>query len=288
MRLGTLLFRAFGLRESSKRCSQLSQVSSWLPIEAEFVILAASILAFPARSRTAAFTSRSHQSITVHSFHALANKFFRISTLNRPMLRALDRLVDANAAVDGDQFHSALHFDGESFPEGQARLIALRSQVVDRLAARDVQGARDTLGQALHTLQDFYAHSNWVELGNSAPNPNLGRPGRTLNRLSRATPTCNGSNVVTTELTSGYYGGQDREITSGKCRHGGPLDRSPGSGGINKDTRLNWFSPHSNHHDAAANLALQATCQFIREIKEIITPEQLRHLFGVSGPYICA
>lgn len=34
--------------------------------------------------------------------------------------------------------------------------------------------ARFFLGQAMHTLQDFYAHSNWVELGHTDINEALG------------------------------------------------------------------------------------------------------------------
>lgn len=86
-------------------------------------------------------------------------------------------IIAANAAVDDDQTHAAPHFDGESFPEGQARILTLRADVVADLNAGDVAGARTSLGSALHTVQDFYSHSNWVELGNSAPNPDLGRPG---------------------------------------------------------------------------------------------------------------
>lgn len=246
-------------------------------------LVVAAMLAFPPRDRTTGFVGRSHQSITRDAFAALVREFFGGSRPTGPMRRARDRIVDANAAVDGDQFHSALHFDGESFPEGQARLLALRGQVVERLAAGDAAGARDALGGALHTLQDYYAHSNWVELGNRAPNPDLGRPGRPLPRLPATTATCDGSTLLTGELTSGYYGGQDRTPPPGKCRHGGPFDRSPGSGGINKDTPIRALSPHAALHAAAAELAEEATRQFLRDIRDQVTPEQLRALFG-AGP----
>jgi von Willebrand factor A domain-containing protein 7 len=262
-------------------------LSAWLQLQLEFLVSTAlavtATVAFPPWNRTAGFTSRSHQSITGDAFEALAGEFFGISRLTGPMRRALDRIVDANASVDEDQAHSALHFDGESFPEGQARIIALRARVIDRLAADDADGARDALGQALHTVQDFYSHSNWVELGNTCPNPDLGRPGRALRRLPSTTATCIGSMLVTSELTSGYYGGQDRVLPQGKCRHGGPFDSSPGSGGINKDTPVEMLSPHAAQHHAGADLAEQATEQFIRDIKEVVTLEQLRLLFEV-GP----
>jgi von Willebrand factor A domain-containing protein 7 len=34
--------------------------------------------------------------------------------------------------------------------------------------------ARQLLGQVLHTLQDFYSHSNWIELGNTQIHQRLG------------------------------------------------------------------------------------------------------------------
>lgn len=247
------------------------------------VVAVAARLAFPPTRKAAGGVGRSHQSITGDAFAALAGELFGSARLSRSMRRARDRIAAANAAVDQDQFHSALHFDGESFPEGQARLIALRGQVLVRLAAGDAAAARDALGGALHTVQDYYAHSNWVELGRSGPNPDLGRPGRELPRLPSTTATCSGGALVTGEVTSGYFGGQDRVLPAGKCRHGGPLDRSPGSGGINKDTPLVALSPHAAQHGAAAELAEQATRQFIRDIAAAVPPERLRLLFGAGA-----
>lgn len=38
----------------------------------------------------------------------------------------------------------------------------------------NIQQARQLLGQVLHTLQDFYSHSNWIELGKKRINERLG------------------------------------------------------------------------------------------------------------------
>lgn len=38
----------------------------------------------------------------------------------------------------------------------------------------DLSQARQLLGQLLHTLQDFYSHSNWIELGKKTINERLG------------------------------------------------------------------------------------------------------------------
>jgi len=39
---------------------------------------------------------------------------------------------------------------------------------------KDLKQARQLLGQLLHTLQDFYSHSNWIELGKKEINERLG------------------------------------------------------------------------------------------------------------------
>ncbi|PSB18247.1 hypothetical protein C7B65_16230 [Phormidesmis priestleyi ULC007] len=78
------------------------------------------------------------------------------------------------------------HFDNDLFPAASARLKTLKSEVVEALkpirkdsTEEDKKAigkeARRNLGQALHTLQDFYAHSNWVELGKTEINEDLGR-----------------------------------------------------------------------------------------------------------------
>ena len=53
--------------------------------------------------------------------------------------------------------------------------------------------------------------------------------------------------------------------------------------GINKDSLNCGFSPHYYAHSDAVSLAIQATEQYIDDIKQEITESQLRQLFGV-GP----
>ncbi|KAA2261578.1 VWA domain-containing protein [Solihabitans fulvus] len=202
------------------------------------------------------------------------------------MTKAMNQIADANAEVDNDQTHSALHFDGENFAGGQSRVVGLFANVVADLKGENAAQARTDFGGALHTIQDFYAHSDWIELGNTGANPDLGRPGHTLGPVAGPTEgTCNGSLVTTTKLTSGYYGGEDVAAPAGvaKCRHGGPFDHGPGSGGINKDLNNSLFSPHSTQHAAAAAAAIAGTEQFIRDIKAAVSARQLKLLLGV-GP----
>ena len=243
---------------------------------------------------------RSHVKITSDAIEELDAEFFALPKLTKSMKKAIEQIADANAEVDQDQVTSAKHFDAESFPEGQARLATLLTSIQNALAADDATGARAALGGALHTIQDFYSHSNWVELGNGGPHPGLGRPA-SIGRLPATTATCQActgglppvlcpncsNNLITGALTSGYYSGEDRvKPNANKCSHGGVFDGSA-SGlfgeGINKDSFDCTFSPHNFLHSSAAAVAKEATKQFIRDIKALVTERQLKLLLGV-GP----
>jgi hypothetical protein len=220
---------------------------------------------FPTNARTIiALTpsSTSHEKMTDEAITELDQEFFSKQTSS--MQAAIKEIARANAKVDEDQKIAAKHFDGESFPEGQARIIALRDSVIMALQQNDAEGARTALGSALHTIQDFYSHTNWVELGNTVPHPGLGRSGSALNRLPATTATCEdctgtlgcpdcSRNLIFNGLTSGYYGGEDPPFNvkpRGKCSHGGPTDSSARGQfvrfgeGINKDSNSCKTSPH--------------------------------------------
>ena len=58
------------------------------------------------------------------------------------------------------------HFDDENILEGAQWVLQLEQEFKTNALAGNYAEARKDLGYALHTLQDFYAHSNWVDLGN--------------------------------------------------------------------------------------------------------------------------
>ena len=243
-----------------------------------------------------------HQELTERALEALGTEFFGAHTPTQAMKRATEEVWKANAEVDDDQVNGFKHFDGESFLTGKQRLVTLLDGALRSLQAEDAQGGRRQLGEALHTLQDFYSHSNWIESGRSGAATALWRPEEPLPRLAdENAPTCEpcafviisdgsllvdcGGNVSTPALTSGFYGGEN-EVPGhpSKCRHGGPMDTGPGAfGGINKDTLSRTLSPHFDLHDAAASSALEASKQFVRDLRARLTERQLRLLFGV-GP----
>ncbi len=242
-----------------------------------------------------------HKDMTKQAVKELDQELFSTSRLTKSMKKAIEEIWEANAAVDEDQDHSAKHYDGENFNGGKARVVDLEQAVVSALQAENASGARTSLGQALHTIQDFYSHSNYVEAGNSGANDALWNPGSPLVSVGPTVPTCapctlivlpDGTliedcshNLLTNALTSGYYGGEDaRPSITSKCRHGGPFDSGTGpAGGINKDTLFETFSPHSTFHGSAASSAQAATKAFIRDIKDKVTERQLKLLLGV-GP----
>ncbi|OQO02649.1 hypothetical protein B0A48_12178 [Cryoendolithus antarcticus] len=139
------------------------------------------------------FLGTSHTSITKRAIEALDLQYFPVKTLTNSMRRARDEIAAANAQVDETDAHNApSHFDGEGFPAGQDRLSALRLETKFGLAAGDATRGRRALGQALHTLQDFYSHSNWIESGRKDINRDvLGLDSSTaIARPDPSTTTC--------------------------------------------------------------------------------------------------
>jgi len=88
-------------------------------------------------------------------------------------------LADINnehAFVDGPlQFTSGYHVDGCHFSDSVSKINNHYSRAINDLdpSKRNHGDARDAFGQLLHIVQDFYSHSNWIELGHTDPNKDL-------------------------------------------------------------------------------------------------------------------
>ncbi|MBH8563198.1 hypothetical protein I8748_13555 [Nostoc sp. CENA67] len=208
--------------------------------------------------------------------------------------KALDQIIKANKATDSfifpnNQAKAEFHFDDESFLAATTRILDLKQEVIDNItkAQPDGSAARQALGGALHTIQDFYAHSNWVELGNTGIDTRLGRS--TFAGLPLTTPTSPAGDPSTllpglTDLTSGYFvsGGITRlpcAAPAGKTNHGGIPIACPE--GLNKDDRSRPGFPQ------ARDLAVQASSDFIDQILQ--TPgvknefKPVQALMGLTG-----
>lgn len=185
---------------------------------------------------------------------------------------AVEEIVRANEGTDIFWKHllAGHHVDDDAFGAASQRLVDLRGEVVEALTGGCVDGARarEALGTAFHTLQDFYAHSNWVELqGGSEIHPELGL--RTFEGPGPYDLTCEEDEFTPVPelsmLTSGWFplvGLFCLAPPWGKCRHGlawGPFDCSEG---LNKD------DPNRPLHTEARGLAKVATGEFLSQILE--------------------
>ena len=103
-----------------------------------------------------------------------------------------------NAKVDKDELKkAAAHFDSEQFEAAQNRLITFRSCVVTLSTKNnpDYDDAREHAGRLLHTLQDFYSHTNWIEnwvdeVGTIRPYSVLGEPNKMIENIADLTNPC--------------------------------------------------------------------------------------------------
>ena len=208
---------------------------------------------------------------------------------------AIETIEDANEDVDlgEEETVAAAHFDSEAFQSGQNRLVQLRENVVTNIRNRNFQMARRETGRLFHSLQDFYSHSNWIEMGNREPYSVLGQPGeRPENIASPNTPTCTNcerrgrvsffysivlpqtasrhyrcADNIRSEilderiLTSGYYTGQvdseDNVIekSNGKCSHGGFGDPSSDLSAKGGINKDSAFYKWSPHHSLHSEAA---------------------------------
>lgn len=209
---------------------------------------------------------------------------------------ALQEIYTQNGLIDRDFIDSdPHHFNSEAFLEGRSLILEGMAAIKANVRNENFQAARETLGRVLHTLQDFYSHSNWVELGNSEPYINLIRPDLPLDNLADVnTPTCRDcekgpcTNSILPEilekkkLTSGYMGVFFSAKPQGKCSHGGPGDLTSTTvprGGINKDERR---LDNVAVHNTAVSLATIASVQLIEDIRFAVGDRNFLRMMGIA------
>lgn len=82
--------------------------------------------------------------------------------------QALHTILDANTAQDKIRYqlgrHNHFHFDGSAFDEGFNYTSQQESLIPQHLAQGAFFLAQQALGRLTHTWQDFYSHSNYVQL----------------------------------------------------------------------------------------------------------------------------
>ena len=83
--------------------------------------------------------------------------------------RAFEEIVNANSEMDSERalyqsLNASFHFDGEEFYSSNTEIANRLESAIDLVSRANYSTARMLIGEALNTLQDFYSHSNWVEL----------------------------------------------------------------------------------------------------------------------------
>ncbi|XP_008295266.1 von Willebrand factor A domain-containing protein 7-like isoform X3 [Stegastes partitus] len=207
---------------------------------------------------------------------------------------ALQEIYTQNALLDRNFIYSAPHhFNSEAILEGRSLITGGMAAIKANIRNENFQAARETLGRVLHTLQDFYSHTNWVDLGYTEPYVNLIRPDLPLENLAdKDTETCSDSPnqnfphlilpdiLQEKKLTSGYFGIFPSAKPEGKCSHGGASDLTSSSGeGINKDERT---SGKEALHDAAVNAATAASLELLQDIRLAAGDNDFLRMMGIA------
>jgi hypothetical protein len=81
--------------------------------------------------------------------------------------RALEAIISANLKQDrllGLLGHDEYHFDSNAFAQSYAYLEEQQALIISSLEMNDVSSAWSAFGRLMHTVQDFYAHSNYIDL----------------------------------------------------------------------------------------------------------------------------
>ena len=193
--------------------------------------------------------------------------------------RAIDEIWYWNRATDtAEALNKPIyHFDDESFGKSSQRLLDGKNALISYLQKDKSKGenAWKHLGILLHTLQDFYAHSTWVEQGNATIDTRLG-----VQALTWLTPNAIGNvcdkpdadnvnylSITASDITTGYFPQPDscdfsEIVTLNKCAHGSLLyiPSVRGCAGLNKD----YFG--RKNFDKAKELAIDATIDYVNQI----------------------
>ncbi|CAF4418758.1 unnamed protein product [Rotaria sp. Silwood2] len=201
-------------------------------------------------------------------------------------------IASANTKTDlKEMFKEASHFDSESFIGGSKLIMKRYQSTLDAILKSDnYDQRRKTFGEMLHTIQDFYSHTNYIELAYDSPSDVLAERIFGANEFASADMrtyiSCDGqqcqintnidqSVLKTKLLTSGYFillgfNFLKKFKPKGKCSHGGSFDSTEDDepkSGINKD-KLN--SIHGHLHYQAASIAYKATVNILRQLQQDI------------------
>jgi len=82
--------------------------------------------------------------------------------------RALEAILAANLKQDvlltGQIGHDEYHYDNNAIAKSDSYLEEQRALTLTAMERHDLPAARSAFGRLIHTAQDFYAHTNYVDL----------------------------------------------------------------------------------------------------------------------------
>ena len=94
-------------------------------------------------------------------------KMTRLALCEQFSPNALEKIIAANLYQDrllGQIGHDEYHFDGNAFEKSYAYVEGQRALTTSSLMANDAPSAWSAFGRLTHAVQDFYSHSNYVDL----------------------------------------------------------------------------------------------------------------------------
>lgn len=180
----------------------------------------------------------------------------------------IDIIAIANQDVDKFQDNPEFHFDNE-LKNASRHILDLKKIILDSLNSPRAMtplraaGIHYQIGRALHTVQDFYSHSNWVN-NNSTFNQEIGR----IELVDFSGDACRPFPFTNILVTQALITGDTSNLLTayappGKCAHGGEFN------GIHKD----WATRFD--HGVARAQAVEATIDFVKnQILEAATNKQ--------------
>ena len=190
-------------------------------------IALAAFLAVAGPRPVSAFSGKVHEEV---SREALTDMSFDGAAADQVVVGNLN--TDKDESDGGEFWTPAAHFDNEQVAAGAARLKLKLNEALDALDDCNAVLARERLGRALHGVQDFLAHSNWVENHGS---------GDALDPLTLTDPA---KDVVCEPkthkgaLTTGYYFRDKTQAPPpGKCLHDGKLNKDDPSRPFHAEAR---------------------------------------------------
>ncbi len=167
----------------------------------------------------------------------------------------------AAAVGQGEWFNDAAHFCDEVFAAGSARLRDKLELAVSSMAQGRKDLAMDAVGRALHGIQDFFAHSNFVAISPHASIDLLTLTDPSPSDRSKPVDCKTGKGPLT--LAYWYYEGDDYAkgrvkkvpAPSNRCMHAD----------LAKDTPS--YPAGREQHEQAKKRALDLSIDFIQRVK---------------------